>query len=796
MIQLRRVRTYRPAGQPEKKYDKPMAPENLIAESVAVLFQNYEKLVEQIPEDERWNVYYTLGETNADTHRDWHAQEVLPFDIDDVVDETGNFDEEKYLNTIFDVLGVEREKCAVVASGNGLQIVIQLERKIESKDFFRKHIKTYGGLCGQLQKALDGAGLKGTVDTSSFAFNRIFRMPGTVNRKEGRPDRFARALYRNLEPQAFYISPAAGDRPDPLDVKPKDQLTEKQLKFFAIDTPSVEAGCKFLHWAKEAPGDLTEPQWYAMLSVVARLEDGRQKAHQYSGGHSGYSEMETDRKIDQALEASGPRTCENIDNLWAQCHTCPHYKKVTSPVSIKSETFISTEGAGFYLLGKSGSLQPQFEDLRRYFQREHPYRTHAKSGIVYIFDDKKFKTWAQTELRNYAHEKFDPKPQEAYAQEFCSWVNRTNLIDSDWFTDSIRGLINFDNGVYDLSSGALEPHSGDKGFLYVLPYGFDPSAECPVFDQFMRNITCGDEQLEKLLLEFVGYAICDRDYWLQKAVLLIGEGSNGKSTFLNVIKSLAGWENVSFLSLYEIQSETSRLHLEGKLINISDELPNYNFKNTELLKKLLGGTMTMRKLYHDSIMVENTTKFIFAGNEIPSTNDVSEGLFRRLVIVPFNAKFKLEPTTDGTIQPADTKLFDKMKAELPGIFNRVMRHYKELRLRGHLIEAKKSADELQRYRDEVDRVGSWVKDNLQWNGSWSEDKPFVEVNAVFERYVSDTKRSEERPLSKFHFTKHLRRHIHHFDERYLRLRIGQDRPYVMRGVELRKDAPTNREEHF
>lgn len=93
----------------------------------------------------------------------------------------------------------------------------------------------------------------------------------------------------------------------------------------------------------------------------------------------------------------------------------------------------------------------------------------------------------------------------------------------------------------------------------------------------MRNITCGDEQLEKLLLEFVGYAICDRDYWLQKAILLIGEGSNGKSTFLNVIKSLAGWENVSFLSLYEIQSETSRLHLEEAAQHFR-RAPNYNFK--------------------------------------------------------------------------------------------------------------------------------------------------------------------------------------------------------------------------
>ncbi len=795
MIQLRSVRTWSPKGQGEQKVDKPLV-DNIVTDSIATLFKNYETFLERIPESERWNIYYTLGETNADTKRDWHAQEVLPFDIDDIVDADGNFDERLYLDTLFGVLGVDREKCAVVASGNGLQILIQLETKIESKDYFRRNSKTYKALCDSLQKALDALGLKGTVDASSFAHNRIMRMPGTENRKAGRESRRARLIYgRDLSPQPFYMAPTAADLPDPKATKAKDALTEKQLSFFAIDTPAVVAddGCQFIKWARENPGDLQEPQWYAMLSVVGRLADGRQLAHSYSSAHAGYSEVETDRKLDQALEASGPRTCDNIDHLWGQCQTCPHFKKVPSPVSIKSESFIATDKSGFYLLTKSGGLSPQFEDLRRYFQREHPYRTHAKSGAVYVFNEKKYGSWSQTELRNYSHEKFNPKPADHHTQEFCSWVNRTNLIESNWFVDSTRGRINFANGVYDLTDGGLSPHAAHLGFLYVLPYDYAPAAVCPTFDQFMRNITCGDEQLEKLLLEFVGYALCDRDYWLQKAILLIGEGSNGKSTFLNVVKALAGWENVSFLSLHEIQSETSRLHLEGKLINVSDELPNYNFKNTELLKKLLGGTMTMRKLYHDSVMVENTTKFIFAGNGMPSTDDVSDGLFRRLVIVPFKAKFKLEPTSDGTVQPADTKLFSRMTAELPGIFNRVMRHYQELKARGYLIESVQAAKELATYKEETDRIGSWATEHLYWNGAWDDTVPYVEVNTVFERYVSDAKRSEERPISKFHFTKRLKRQIDHWDERYSRKRIGQEKPYILRGVEFRKETS---KDHF
>jgi P4 family phage/plasmid primase-like protien len=794
MIQLRRIRTTFPKGFPNGRSTENATSPNLTFESVAQLFSQLPDALEKIPPEERWNLYYTLGETTGDDRREWHGQEVIPFDIDNVVQDDGTFDEDLWLTTIFETLGVDADKCIVVASGNGLQILVQPPDKITDKKFFMKHRKSYERLCAELTTALENVGLSGfKVDPSSFAPNRVARLPFTENRKPGRPVRHARLLKGQLQPQDFHIRPPKGDPNDPAHTLEKHQLTDKQLSFFAIDTPSVEAGCEYLKWAKDNPADLDEPKWYALLSVVGRLEDGRQKCHAYSQGHPHYNERDTDRKIDQALAASGPRTCENSDGLWGNCHTCPHYKKVTSPVSIKSETFIATENSGFYLLAKGGGLQPQYEDLRRYFMREHPYKTHEKSGMVYLWDGTKYVTWSQTQLRNYAHEKFSPKPAEHVASEFCQWVNRTNLIEHEWFRDSTRGFINFRNGVYSLASGTLEAHSPAYGFLYTLPFSWEPEAACPNFDQFMRDISLGDEQLEKLLLEFVGYAICDQDYWLQKALLLIGEGSNGKSTFLKIVEELTGRENVSFLSLYDLQVETSRSHLEGKLLNISDELPNYNFKNTELLKKLLGGTMTMRKLYHDGIMIENSTKFIFAGNEIPSTNDVSEGLFRRLVIVPFNAKFKLGPGAEDA-KAADVGLLGKVKAELPGVFNRVMRHYQSLKKRGHLATADRSSAELQRYRDEVDRVGSWVKDNLYWNGSWGEDKPFVEVATVFEKYVSDSKRSEERPLSKFHFTKHLRRHITSFDERYARQRVGQQRPYIIRGVNFKGD--TGQKDHF
>jgi putative DNA primase/helicase len=281
-------------------------------------------------------------------------------------------------------------------------------------------------------------------------------------------------------------------------------------------------------------------------------------------------------------------------------------------------------------------------------------------------------------------------------------------------------------------------------------------------------------------LEFIGYTVCDQNYWLQKGLLLVGEGSNGKSTFLKIVEALAGRENTSFLSIGDLHQETTRSGLEGKLVNISDELPNYSLKNTEMFKKLMGGSATARKLYQDAGDMDNTAKFIFSCNELPMTTDVSHGMFRRLAIVPFAATFKMGDN-------ADVFILDRMRAELPGIFNRVYRHYQKLKKRGNLIESVRSNEELARYQEGVDRVGTWIKENLRWNGKWDDTVGFVKINDVFENYHSDCKRSEEKPVSKDHFTRHLHRQLDHFNERYVRRADGDDRPYVLRGVWFDKD---------
>jgi len=783
MIQIRRVRAYIPKGEDkEKRFDKPL-PTDIIIENHHALFKDLDKYIAMIPVEERWNLYYTLGYGPCTVQRVWSGQDIVPFDIDGItIADDGSFDP-RYVALALKALNVDETKTVVVCSGNGLQILVQIPEMINTQKWFEENRLNYKLCLNLIQKEYEDAGLVWTADPSSFAPNRVFRLPGTENRKPGKKTRKARLLSSNLEPQTWSFETLLKIPK----VKPEEEVTTTQLKRFAVDVPAVEEGCDFLKWCKAHQDEQTEPIWYAMTSIVARLrgqeeseEDARKRVHDYSSLHPAYTPSETDRKIDQALAGSGPRTCENVESLWDGCEGCANYKQVNSPISIKGADFIATEHTGFYMMGAKGGLIPQYEDLRKYLDKTHHYKVEKNSGMVYGWDKTHYTVWNDLAMKNFTERHFHPKPADRISSEFVCWVRRTNHIEASWFTASCLDKINFLNGVLDVKTGKMLEHSHEFGFRYVLPFEYQSEAKSPLFDKFLKEILSGDDNLETLVLEYLGYALCSPDYWIQKSLLLVGDGANGKSTLLDIVKALAGLENISYLSLGELQSETGRINLEGKLINIADELPSYNFKNTEMLKKLMGGGMTARKLYHETVMLENKTKFIFACNDIPTTNDFSKGLFRRLTIIPFKETFDIGVN-------ADPQLKEKIYPELSGIFNRVFAAFKNLKARGHLHHSKTSEDELTLYKESVDRVGYWVKENLHWNGSWTEHDKYIQINEAYEAYFTEAKKCEEKPVTKFHFTRHLRRHIDHWEERYVRARVGETRPYIIRGAWFNKD---------
>lgn len=731
------------------------------APSVADLLARPEEYVAQIPEDERWNLYFTAFDALEERGRRLNFADNICFDIDNVdlarVEETARL--------AISTLGLQWDETGVIFSGNGIQFFVGIREHITSVQFFEENRPFYKAICQLIQLALDKAGLPGKVDPSVFSPARIMRMPLTLNKKPGRETRMAQVLQGRMVPVAFDLKQLSGIPQIDLE----EQISPEVLKRYPDpDTKTVLRECQFLVHAKEDAAVLPEQEWYAMLSVVGRLPGGAKLAHEYSEPYPGYSRAETETKLEQALTASGPRRCSNINQMWGKCHTCKHFNKVVSPILIQGPDYIKTKNHGFHEIkhdkdGNPKPGRPVYEDLRRYFEQEHPYIVVAGSEIVYVWKGSHWEECPESFLRAFAHEHFNPKPTNSIRSEFLGAVKATNHRDARWFDESIQGRANFRNGVLDLATGTFHNHSPDYGFRHVLPYDFNPHAEAPRFRQFLDEITCNRKELADVLMEFAGYALANDACWEQKALIMVGEGSNGKSTFMDTLRNLAGSGNYSSVMLADLKNEANRYQIEGKLFNLAEETPAHSLGDSSLFKVLVGGgETTVKKLYHQPYSMRVRTKFMFACNELPRSKDTTTALYRRLLIVPFEAKFDRDSR--------DTGIRGKLDAELPGIFNLVLEGYKRLHAQRGFTHSEVMEAQVRDYQEDIDTVLSWKSEFVTVHAKDS-DK-FVPTKKLYDAYVMVTESRNERVETFKSFCKRLSKMVPDFEERSVRRRSG------------------------
>jgi putative DNA primase/helicase len=195
------------------------------------------------------------------------------------------------------------------------------------------------------------------------------------------------------------------------------------------------------------------------------------------------------------------------------------------------------------------------------------------------------------------------------------------------------------NGLLDIKTLELEPFDPSYIAVNKLSINYNPGAKSPVVDQTLNKIACNDPSLRLLLEEMAGYPLLRRPE-LGRCFILTGRGSNGKSTLLDMIKAMLGEKNVSAIGMEEIEQRFKTADIVGKLANIGDDISNNYMPDNAKFKKLVTGeTLLVERKGKDPFEIRNFGKLIFSANEIPRVNDTSDGLSRRLIIVPFNAKF-------------------------------------------------------------------------------------------------------------------------------------------------------------
>jgi putative DNA primase/helicase len=269
-------------------------------------------------------------------------------------------------------------------------------------------------------------------------------------------------------------------------------------------------------------------------------------------------------------------------------------------------------------------------------------------------------------------------------------------------------LIALRNGVFDLKTKQLEPFDPSYFILNGLPIVYDPKADCDEIKKFIAEVVHPEDI--KILQEIAGYSLW-RAYPLHKAIMLVGEGANGKSTFLELLRTMLGRENVSTIPLHDLETSSfARSSLYGKLANIYPDLSDKGLRGTGYFKMLSGGdTVSAEYKFHDRFEFKNYAKLIFSCNKVPESPDDTTAFFRRWIIINFPKQFlEGDPKTDPNILEKLTS-----EEELSGFFNWAIEGLERLLKNGRFSTGKSVEETREQYIRASDPVKAFAMDCIE-----------------------------------------------------------------------------------
>lgn len=217
-----------------------------------------------------------------------------------------------------------------------------------------------------------------------------------------------------------------------------------------------------------------------------------------------------------------------------------------------------------------------------------------------------------------------------------------NLLIKDNTSTSDANLIAFKNGIYNIITDEFLPFSPEIIITNKINWNYNPAAYSKLVNDTLNKIACHDKQIRMLLEEVIGYCLYRRNE-LGKAFILIGDRANGKSTFLDMVKTMLCDENIASLDLGELGDRFKTAELFGKLANIGDDIGDEFIANASIFKKLVtGDRINVERKGQDPFEFNNYAKLLFSANNIPRIKDKTGAVQRRLVIIPFDAKFSVD----------------------------------------------------------------------------------------------------------------------------------------------------------
>lgn len=308
------------------------------------------------------------------------------------------------------------------------------------------------------------------------------------------------------------------------------------------------------------------------------------------------------------------------------------------------------------------------------------------------------------------------------------------------------GMVSFRNGVLDVEAGTLLPHSPDR-FLVGRPVcDYDPEAQCPAWRAFLDQVL-PEEAAQQLLQRWAGLCMT-ADTGQQKALMLTGASRAGKGIIARILAALVGHDRTASIRLMSLVGDHGLSPLLGRSLAIVDET-SLDFRSdrgsvVSTLLSIIGETPVAINQKYQAIMpfVRLGVRFVFTTNNTVNFGDHAGAMGNRLLFLHFPKSW---------VGKEDTRLYDRLHAELPGITVWALQGLRALRASGWPKDVASAREAVEESRATNNPVLRYVEECLEFGEGHS-----VAKDAMYSSYRSWCIRSGlSHPLPAHEFAKRI-----------------------------------------
>lgn len=361
----------------------------------------------------------------------------------------------------------------------------------------------------------------------------------------------------------------------------------------------------------------------------------------------------------------------------------------------------------------------------------------------------------RTYIRQFCRHRLGEKYNPYFVTKVIHKVAVDSFIDEeDFFQENSADEICIQNGILNLQTRELTEFTPEKIFFNKLPVIYDSFAQCPAiethFDAVLKNLTD-----KEVLYEQFGFCL-HKEYFVEKALMLLGDGRNGKGKTIELLKNFLGAENCASVPLQQLESENfARAELFKKLANLCGDLSHTALKTTGIFKQLTGRDLiSADRKFLPRIHFKNYAKLVFACNELPRTGDLTPAFWNRWVLLEFPYTFlpkkefdkqiadqELSASEKSKLRLADSEIIAKLTipSELSGLLNKALDGLDKLRKKKDFSFSKSTADIKQLWLKKSDSITVFVAEKIEEGDINSDYIPKAELKLSFLRYCKAEK---------------------------------------------------------